>query len=59
VALAAEVISWVKIGLTRHDVAYTANSAACENLETRNSNFYPVKYLKVSPDDASAAQREL
>ncbi|KAI8044635.1 hypothetical protein M5D96_000806 [Drosophila gunungcola] len=46
VAFAVEVIFWIKIALTRHDVSYTANSAACDNLETRNSLYYPARYLK-------------
>ncbi|XP_070073646.1 uncharacterized protein [Drosophila takahashii] len=46
IAFGVEVIFWIKIALSRHDVAYTANSAACDNLETRNSYFYPAKYLK-------------
>nr|ABG02192.1 IP14845p [Drosophila melanogaster] len=31
----AEVITWLIIALTRHDVSYTANSAHYECLETR------------------------
>jgi len=45
----AEVITWLIIALTRHDVSYTANSAHYECLETRSSLYYPAKYLKVSP----------
>ncbi|XP_041565443.1 uncharacterized protein LOC108148620 isoform X5 [Drosophila elegans] len=46
VAFAVEVTFWIKIALTRHDVSYTENSAACDNLETRNSFYYPARYLK-------------
>ncbi|XP_039495953.1 uncharacterized protein LOC120454584 isoform X6 [Drosophila santomea] len=42
----AEVITWLVLALTRHDVSYTANSAHCERLETRSSLHYPAKYLK-------------
>ncbi|EDX14445.1 GD18188 [Drosophila simulans] len=45
-SLTAEVIAWLVIALTRHDVSYTANSAHYECLETRSSLYYPAKYLK-------------
>ncbi|XP_017084055.2 uncharacterized protein LOC108116606 isoform X1 [Drosophila eugracilis] len=46
IALAAKIMVWIIVGLTRHDVSFTKNSAFCDQLETRHKFFYPAKYLK-------------
>ncbi|XP_044573007.1 uncharacterized protein LOC6500052 isoform X4 [Drosophila ananassae] len=45
-AFTTEVIFWILIALTRHDVEYTRNSAHWKALETRQGVYYPAEYRK-------------